>query len=186
MLKFWVFMIFLAVVSVWDGKTKKIPNWLIVGGATVGILFGGAGMAWNEMGEVPGIVPGAALAALRMFTAVLPGLALYRFRIVGAGDVKLAAVIVGFMGYGAGGAGILAGLCLGAVWALVRMVRRGIMRRRFCYLIGYVRRVLLTGEIEAYYDRSRDGEEAVIPLGVCLAVGAAAVAVVWCLRAAGV
>ncbi len=28
----------------------------------MGILFGGAGMAWNEMGEVPGIVLGSGLS----------------------------------------------------------------------------------------------------------------------------
>lgn len=128
------------------------------------------------MGEVPGIVPGAALAALRMFTAVLPRSGALPVPNGGRGGCEAGGRHCGVMGCEAGGAGILAGLCLGAVWSLARMVRRGIMRRRFCYLIGYVKRVLLTGKIEAYYDRSRDGEEVVIPLGVCLAVGAAAVA----------
>lgn len=196
MSKFWVFMIFLAAAGIWDGRTKRIPNWLIFAGAVAGVLLGGVGAAGIVSGSgaaVPGIaleggalaaarapgvraiVAGAALPALQMLAAVVPGLALYRFRVVGAGDVKLAAVIVGVMGFGAGGAGIFAGLCLGAVWSLARMVRRGIMRKRFLYLMGYVRRALLTGKIEAYYDRRRDGEEEVIPLGVCLAVGAAAV-----------
>lgn len=193
MLKFWAFMIFLAVVSLWDGRTKRIPNWLILGGAAAAVLFegvlawesGGAAqrIAWESGGAVMrrmaqgggAAARGAGLAALRMLAAMIPGLALFRFRVVGAGDVKLAAVIVGFMGSKAGGAGIFLGLCLGAAWSLARMVRRGIVRKRFLYLIGYVRRVILTGEIEAYYVRKRDGEEEVIPLGVCLGVGAAAV-----------
>lgn len=170
MLKFWVFMTFLAAVSLWDGRTKRIPNWLILGGAAAAVLFEGV-LAWGS-GEA---ARGAGLAALRMLAAMIPGLALFRFRVVGAGDVKLAAVIVGFMGVKAGGAGIFLGLCLGAAWSLARMVRRGIVRKRFLYLIGYVRRVILTGEIEAYYVRKRDGEVEVIPLGVCLGVGAAAV-----------
>ena len=182
MLKFWVFMTFLAAVSIWDGRTKRIPNWLILGGAVAAVLFEGV-LAWESGGAVLRRIAqgggdaarGAGLAALRMLAAMIPGLALFRFRVVGAGDVKLAAVIVGFMGVKAGGAGIFLGLCLGAAWSLARMVRRGIVRKRFLYLIGYVRRVILTGEIEAYYVRKRDGEEEVIPLGVCLGVGAAAV-----------
>lgn len=204
MLKFWAFMTFLAAVSIWDGRTKRIPNWLILGGAAAAVLFEGVlawesgeaarGIAWESGGAVMrrmaqgggaasqrsaleswAAARGAGLAALRMLAAMIPGLALFRFRVVGAGDVKLAAVIVGFMGVKAGGTGIFLGLCLGAAWSLARMVRRGIVRKRFLYLIGYVRRVILTGEIEAYYVRKRDGEEEVIPLGVCLGVGAAAV-----------
>ena len=182
MLKFWVFMIFFGCGERLGREDKEDPQLADSWGATVGILFGGAGMAWNEMGEVPGIVLGAALAALRMFTAVLPGLALYRFRNGGSRGCEAGGRHCGVHGIWSRRRGDTGGLCLGAVWALSADGTAGIMRRRFCYLIGYVRRVLLTGKIEAYYDRSQDGEEAVIPLGVCL-VGAAAVAVVWCLCA---
>ena len=96
---------------------------------------------------------------------------LYRFRVIGAGDVKLAAVIVAWLGFAEGGAGIFAGLCLGAVWSLGRLARRRILWKRFSYLAGYVRDYLATGKIAAYYNRERDGDEAAIPLGVCLAVG---------------
>ena len=99
----------------------------------------------------------------------------YRFRVIGAGDVKLAAVIVAWLGFAQGGAGIFAGLCLGAVWSFGRMVRRGIVRKRLSYLAGYVRDYLATGKIAVYYNRGRDGDEAAIPLGVCLAVGTVAV-----------
>lgn len=56
----------------------------------------------------------------RAVAAVAGGMCLYRFRVIGAGDVKLAAVIVAWLGFAQGGAGIFAGLCLGAgvvVWS---------------------------------------------------------------------
>ncbi|WP_302326817.1 A24 family peptidase [Enterocloster lavalensis] len=167
MQKNWIFMIYLAVCAGWDGKTRRIPNWLTVVGLAGGVVMAGMQGIWEATGMY-----GAAMAAFgRAVTAVAAGMCLYRFRVIGAGDVKLAAVIVAWLGFAQGDAGIFAGLCLGAVWSFGRLVRRGILWKRFSYLAGYVRDYLTTGKIAAYYNRERDGDEAAIPLGVCLAVG---------------
>lgn len=156
----WFFVIYLAACAVWDGRTRRIPNGLAVLGLAAGLMAAGG----------QGVV-GIAAAAGRGMAAVAVGLLLYRFRVIGAGDVKMAAVIVVWLGFAVGGAGILAGLCLGALWSLGRLLRRGILGKRFGYLSDYVKRFLATGQAPAYYDRERDGDEAVIPLGVCLAAG---------------
>lgn len=163
----WFFVIYLAACAAWDGRTRRIPNGLAVLGLAAGLLAAG-GRGGPEI----------AAAAGRGMSAVAIGLFLYRFRVIGAGDVKMAAVIVVWLGFAAGGAGILAGLCLGALWSLGRLLRRGILGKRFGYLVHYVSRFLATGQAPAYYDRERDGDEAVIPLGVCLAVGTGVVMMV--------
>lgn len=167
MQKNWIFMIYLAVCAGWDGKTRRIPNWLTVVGLAGGVVMAGTQGMWAAAGMY-----GAGMAAFgRAAAAVAAGMCFYRFRVIGAGDVKLVAVIVAWLGFAQGGAGIFAGLCLGAVWSFGRLVRRGILWKRFSYLAGYVRDYLTTGKIAAYYNRERDGDEAAIPLGVCLAVG---------------
>lgn len=206
MQKNWIFMIYLAVCAGWDGKTRRIPNWLTVVGLAGGVVMAGMQGMWAAAGMYgagmtaglqgvenvaglhgAGVAAGlqgmqtataaqawafAAMAAFgRAVAAVAGGMCLYRFRVIGAGDVKLAAVIVAWLGFAQGGAGIFAGLCLGAVWSFGRLVRRGILWKRFSYLAGYVRDYLTTGKIAAYYNRERDGDEAAIPLGVCLAAG---------------
>ena len=167
MQKNWIFMIYLAVCPGWDGKTRRIPNWLTVVGLAGGVVMAGMQGMWAAAEMY-----GTGMAAFgRAVTAVAAGMCFYRFRVIGAGDVKLAAVIVAWLGFAQGGAGIFAGLCLGAVWSFGRLVRRGILWKRFSYLAGYVRDYLTTGKIAAYYNKERDGDEAAIPLGVCLAVG---------------
>ena len=167
MQKNWIFMIYLAVCAGWDGKTRRIPNWLTVVGLAGGVVMAGMQGMWAAAEMY-----GTGMAAFgRAAAAVAAGMCLYRFRVIGAGAVKLAAVIVAWLGFAPGGAGIFAGLCLGAVWSFGRRVRRGILGKRVSYLAGYVRDYLATGKIAAYYNRERDGDEAAIPLGVCLAAG---------------
>ena len=182
----WIFMIYLAVCAGWDGRTRRIPNGLTVLGLAGGVMMVGMQGMWTAAGlHGVGVAAGlhgaeaadglqgvqtatavqawafAAMAAFgRAVIAVAAGMCLYRFR-----------VIVAWLGFAEGGAGIFAGLCLGAVWSLGRLARRRILWKRFSYLAGYVRDYLATGKIAAYYNRERDGDEAAIPLGVCLAVG---------------
>lgn len=184
----WIFMIYLAVCAGWDGRTRRIPNGLTVLGLAGGGMMAGMQGMWTAVGlhgaeaaaglqgvQTATAVQAWAFAAMAAFgravVAAAAGMCLYRFRVIGAGDVKLAAVIVAWLGFAEGGAGIFAGLCLGAVWSLGRLARRRILWKRFSYLAGYVRDYLATGKIAAYYSRERDGDEAAIPLGVCLAVG---------------
>lgn len=183
MQKNWIFVIYLAVCAGWDGRTRRLPNWLTAAGLAGGVMTAGlhgaevaAGLQGMQTATAAQVWAFAAMAALgRAVAAAAAGMCLYRFRMIGAGDVKLAAVIVAWLGFTEGGAGIFAGLCLGALWSFGRLVRRGIVRKRFSYLAGYVRDYLATGKIAAYYNRERDGDEAAIPLGVCLAVGTAVV-----------
>lgn len=88
-----VLIALLVAAAVIDWRTRRIPNWLTLGG----LLYG---LAYNAVVPPPlrgGL--GWALAGAAVGLAVL--LPLYVFRIIGAGDVKLMAMVGAFLGAGA-------------------------------------------------------------------------------------
>ncbi|MBS6952200.1 MAG: prepilin peptidase [Enterocloster asparagiformis] len=171
MQKNWLFLIYLAACAGWDMKTRRIPNWLAALGLAAGLAAAGAEGAAESIA-----------ALCRALAVTIAGLFLYRFRVIGAGDVKMAAVIAAWLGLERGCAGIFCGLFLGALWSLGRLLRRGMMKKRFAYLASYIKAFLETGLAPAYYRRERDGDEAAIPLGACLAAGAAMAAIAGLVR----
>lgn len=144
-----------------DVTAYRIPNKAILVGLAAG-LFGAA--------SVPGFLGRFMLAAALAFLA-------YAFGMVGGGDVKVMSLIAAWLGLADGAAAIGIGLCLGAVLALVKMLRHGSMVRRFQYVILYIRNIIQKKEISLYYVEARDGRDCVIPLGACLCAGALMVAV---------
>ena len=105
--------------------------------------------------------------------ALAAGLILFLLRMLGAADVKVIAVIAGFLGPARGTRAVAAGLVLGAVWSLFKLIRGGILLRRISYFTAYIRRMITMDIYEPYYRRERDGEELGIPLASCLAAGTA-------------
>ena len=109
------------------------------------------------------------------FTGALPflmfGMFLFRFRVMGAGDGKLMAVIGGYLGIRDGFYAVALGVLAGAVWSLWRFRQPGLAAERLGYLQGYARAVVQGRSLRAY-----DSLECVkaphhIPFAVCLAAG---------------
>ena len=96
---------------------------------------------------------------------------LFLCRMVGAGDIKLAALICGYLGLSAGVLAIGSGFLIGAFWSLIKMAERKILLTRLFCLLAYIRHIFQTGKLTAYYDPVRDGYDVVIPLGLCLSLG---------------
>lgn len=96
---------------------------------------------------------------------------LYLFRMIGAGDIKMAAVLFGAAGLRQGGRIFLCGLAAAGIWSLVLLIRRGIARQRLTYLVFYLYRSALGGSVEPYYLEARDGKEASFCLAPCLFLG---------------
>ncbi len=63
------------------------------------------------------------------------------------------------------------GFFIGAVLAFLKMLVRRNLVQRLTYFFAYIRRLFLTKEAVPYYQASRDGKNAVIPLAVCLLGG---------------
>lgn len=69
----------LIVASVWDIRSRRIPNWLVIVLAVVGVCY-------TALVQSPSAVPRALLAMVIGFALWIP---FYALRMLGAGDVKL-------------------------------------------------------------------------------------------------
>jgi len=112
-----VSLIGLVCTAAWlDFTTHRIPNWLTVTGLAVALLLraslGPAVFVSGREGLGVGLAASLGLSALRA---------------IGGGDVKLLAAVGAFFGFPAviGALGLMA--VLGGAFALVSMVRRGVL-----------------------------------------------------------
>ncbi len=96
---------------------------------------------------------------------------LFLCRMIGAGDIKLTALICGFLGFRAGALAVGLGFLIGAFWSFIKMAGSGSLFARLSFLLAYIRHVFQTGKLTTYYDPVRDGYDMVIPLGLCLFLG---------------
>lgn len=151
-------------------------------GAGVGL---GAGMGLEAgLGLGAGLGPGAGLGAglvciltaaagfaARMALVWALGFPFFVLGMTGAGDIKMAGLIAASLGIRDSVTAVMAGLVLGAVLALGRMLHQGSICQRFSYLSAYIRRTVQTRKAEKYYCPQRDGYGCVIPFGACLYAG---------------
>lgn len=164
---YYFILLFVLGAGAWfDFQEHRIPNWWIGFGVGLGLI-----LSFFNLG-----IPVSALDSLftslgflfRFIVVIAFFFILFVFRMIGAGDIKLAAIICGYLGFKAGGMAVFLSFLFGAFWSLLKMVRRGSFSERFFFLYSYIRNTFQTGKITAYYDSDRDGYDPVIPLGVCL------------------
>lgn len=108
---------------------------------------------------------------IRCFVAAAICFPLFHMRMIGAGDIKLMALTCGFLGARDGFECIVYGFLLGAGLSLIKLLVQKSLFQRLNYFNAYVRRLIITKEVTAYYIPSRDGYAYTIPLGVCLFLG---------------
>jgi leader peptidase (prepilin peptidase) / N-methyltransferase len=110
-------LLWLAALSIYDVRRRRLPNWLTLPGACA--VLGYAAVAGRGLPALAGAVT---LGALYLVVhAAAPSA-------MGAGDVKLALGVGAIGGYFGADVWLLAALAaplLTAVWALVELIRRG-------------------------------------------------------------
>lgn len=108
------------------------------------------------------------------FGALIPVLLLwllFRFRMLGAGDIKLFSVIGGLYGASFVLKVIAAALFVGAGMSVFQLLRYKNLKFRLQYLAEYVSRYLKTGERVPYYQKERDGTTPVVHFAVAVLGG---------------
>lgn len=129
---------FLAML--FDLKTGRIPNIL----AAV-ILISGLICRLFDMG-IPGFfsfLAGASLPAVLLMP-------LFRFRMMGAGDIKLLMGLGGILGFPECLQLLFWSFIMGGLLAFLQMILVTGFRERFQYLIDYITYTIMTGDIRPY------------------------------------
>ena len=122
-----VLMALLLVAAVIDIKTGRIPNWLVFGGALYALVY-------NTMSPLYARDIGILFALGGLAVGLVSLLPAYLFRVMGAGDVKLMAMVGAFVGAWATVGAVLATLVAGGVLALalamtvVNRIRAGVKK----------------------------------------------------------
>src|SRR6478672_7302054 len=114
-------IVLLVAAAVIDWRTLRIPNWLTVGGMALGIAIS----ATHATSMRTGLGAGTA-GALTGLVLLLP---LYVLRLLGAGDVKLMAMVGAFVGPSGTLGALLYVVVTGGIAALLVAARRGALRR---------------------------------------------------------
>lgn len=158
-------LVILTVGAWYDIREQRIPNWWCLLGCLWGLYLtwrgaSAEGRAWPLI-----------LYGVRLLVVAAVWFPLFWLRMIGAGDVKLMALIVGFLGFKAGAKVILYGFFIGAVLAFLKMLVCRSLYQRLTFFFAYIRRLFLTKEVVPYYRASRDGKNAVIPMAACLLAG---------------
>lgn len=158
-----VLLLLIAVSAVYDLKSHKIPNSLIMTGFILGI-----GMSVVEAG-----LGGLGSFFLRVLLVTAAFFLLFLCRMMGAGDIKLIALICGYMGLEGGGLAIACSFLAAAVYSLAKLLYHHILFQRLFYFVAYIRQLIQTKQLEVYYDPQRDGYEITVPFALFLLLGTA-------------
>lgn len=159
---FWVVTVVLVVAAVIDGRALKVPNWLTIPFAIVGLLHGALAGGQGFVDALAGLALGLVL--------LLP---LYAVGGMGAGDVKLLAGVGAWVGPGLVTHAFIATVLVGTVMALAMMLRSGqpfTHLSRMRQIAGEwitIRNPVVLSEIAA----TRKPSMLLLPYGIPMAVG---------------
>lgn len=149
--------LFTAVLE--DFRSRKIPNWWILFGFSIGLLS----LLEKRTNPYYYYISGCAVP---FFLLIL----LYCIRVLGAGDIKLFMVAGLFLGRKEILQVIAWSFLFGGIYAFIKLLRKRCFRQRFSSLFSYVKRIAVKGKIEAYVT---DGwkEEMVLHFSLCILLG---------------
>ena len=160
-----IVILLLIVAAVCDYRTQRIPNWLVLSGALYGVIYN------TVLPPTPHdniLFPLAGLAL-----GLLLFLPLYLVRAMGAGDVKLLAMIGAFLGPGDTFYAALATMIVGGVLAILFVLARGTALRMFHNLVSLFQLGFLSvaGGSKPDLQIEADMSAGKLPYGVPIAIG---------------
>lgn len=155
----------LIVASVSDYRTYKIPNWLTVSGMAFGLVYAAASPAYLHTGFL-----WASAGLLLGFVMMLP---LYVLKVMGAGDVKLMAMVGTFLGAPEIFHAALFIFIAGGIAALAFALAKGVLVRMLGNVKNLVQLMVWSVHGGARLDVRMAAEKSVgkLPFGVCISIG---------------
>jgi prepilin peptidase CpaA len=114
-------LVLAVLAAIWDLRTRRIPNWLVLAGLIAGFVLNGLLFGLH----------GLALAALGMITGFGIYLLLFLLHAMGAGDVKLMAAVGSLVGWRWWFQIFLVSLIIGAIAAIFLVLAKGRWKRTF-------------------------------------------------------
>ena len=159
-----VLVTLLIVAGVIDYRTYRIPNWLTLSGAVFGLLYSALGS--NVHQGFLWSLGGLGLGLLTM-------LPMYALRVMGAGDVKLMAMVGTFLGYTGIPLAILCTFIVGGIAALGFALCRGVLGRMLVNIkdIASTAALSVFGGMRPTIDMETGTSIGRLPYGVSIAVG---------------
>lgn len=160
-----VLVALLIAAAIIDWRTYRIPNWLTFSGMAFGLVHGAATAASTMDGLL------ASLAGFGVGLGVL--LPLYLLRVLGAGDVKLMAMVGAILGMPAVFGALLSSLIVGGVAALAFAIYRRTLRRMAGNVMDIVQSVALAAAtgLRPVSPMAAGASVGRFPNGVCIAIG---------------
>lgn len=147
-----MFTMILVVIIFFDLSSHRIPNILVAFIMLLGFICRGFG--W--------VIPS--------FSAFLLFFPLFYLRMFGAGDVKLIAASMGFLGFHRGIPCIMIAFFVAAVISLVKLILNKSLFLRISYFLFYFRELFRIKKALPYYDPVRDGYENTLPFSLPLGI----------------
>jgi prepilin peptidase CpaA len=116
-----IVLLLLAIAVVFDVRSHRIPNWLVFSGALAGLAYHAlSSYGMGAMASAQGLAVG--------LTAFMP---LYFIRAMGAGDVKLMAMVGAYLGPLSAFGAVLTIFIAGGVLAMAAAIRNRAMPRLY-------------------------------------------------------
>jgi prepilin peptidase CpaA len=160
-----VLMLLLVIAALVDIRTGRIPNWLVFGGALYAL-------AYNAFFPLYPRDIGILFALGGLAVGLVAFLPLYLFRVMGAGDVKLMAMVGAFIGASACIQAVLASLLAGGLLAVAFALCSGRLHRMVHNVVMMFRGTVLTFATGVGGLTVQGGTSAgKMPYGVAIAAG---------------
>jgi prepilin peptidase CpaA len=159
-----IVLIFLIVATVFDVRSHRIPNWLVFSGALVGIAY--QALSPYDRGAIHSLA-GMAVG----LAAFMP---LYMLRAMGAGDVKLMAMVGAFLGPASAIGAVLMTFIAGGVLAIAAAIWNGAMQtlvENLRFMMADMTMKVMTGSA-AQVD-ARPASAGKVPYALAISVGTA-------------
>lgn len=144
-----ILFVFLLTAVYSDWRFGKIYNWQVLLGGLAGICF-----RYYESGP-PGALEGMFAALIPLFL-VFP---LFRIGTFGGGDIKLLAAAATFFTFSRTFLFLGAAFLIGALEALIKMIKERNFFERFRYLMSYVHDIFTTNKWKLYEEAEKQPME---------------------------